>query len=622
MAIQDGADTDPADAPNSDHRLRAEVEAIADQLCQAVDGRFDFKVSHSSCDPTIEKLQMLLNFMLDSMSRSVRTLEQQSTELQKQVALAEAASTAKADFLANMSHEIRTPLNGIVGLTALLQQTQLGGEQSDLVNGVRLSSDNLLSIINDILDFSKIEAGKLELEEVSFDLYAMILEVAESLAARAAQKDIELIVRYVPKTPKRVVADESRLRQILINLIGNALKFTERGYIMISVNYDLESFQLEVEDTGIGIDEAQREHLFEQFTQADTSTTRKFGGTGLGLAISKSIAETAGGQIGVRPNPAGGSIFWLNLPLRLEADQAPSILPIRGLQQQVPRVLIVDDNAMNRFVLSEQLLNWGIHCEIAKEGQEALTLLQQWQAKNTPFDIAIIDYSMPGMDGISLAKAIQQQPQHKTSLILLSSINNTFTEQQMQQQGFSGYLLKPASPEVIYSMLQVIWAGLDGEMIPPLITKHSLRDGLNKEQASAIAVQHDMKVLVVEDNIVNQKVAKALLERQGCIVYIANNGLEALEKAQQFPVDLILMDMQMPEMNGLEATEALRKSPSEQLQQLPIIALTANATKNDRDLCFAAGMNDYLSKPFRPDDLAKILLQWGPQAQPRTPLVT
>lgn len=601
----------PESEQASVNQLRQEVEAIADQLCQAVDGRFDFKVEAPSSDPTVEKLKMLLNFMLDTMDRSVQAFKDQSSELKKQVSLAEAASTAKADFLANMSHEIRTPLNGIVGLTALLQQTQLGGEQSDLVNGVRLSSDNLLSIINDILDFSKIEAGKLELEEVSFNLYAMILEVAESLAARAAQKDIELIVRYVPKTPKLVIADESRLRQVLINLIGNALKFTEQGYIMVSVNYDHALFQIEVEDTGIGISDHQREHLFEQFTQADTSTTREFGGTGLGLAISKSITEAAGGQIGVKNNPAGGSIFWLNLPLRIESNQVPCALPIRGLQQQMPRVLIVDDNTMNRFVLSEQLLSWGIHCEIAKEGEEALALIEQWHAKGTPFDIAIIDYSMPGMDGICLAKAIKLKPENKTSLILLSSINNTFTEQQMQQQGFSGYLLKPASPEVIHSMLQVIWAGLDGKKIPPLITKHSLRDGINTEQTSAIAQQHDLKVLVVEDNIVNQKVAKALLERQGCVVYIANNGLEALEKAQLFPVDLILMDMQMPEMNGLEATEALRRNPSKQLQQVPIIALTANATKRDREQCLAAGMNDYLSKPFRPDDLARALSQWG-----------
>jgi len=593
-----------------EQRLRQQVELIADQLCQTVDGRFDFQVVDDSVDPTIEKLKMLINFMLDSMHRAVSTLERQSEELHKQVQLAKAASSAKADFLANMSHEIRTPLNGIVGLTALLQQSDLCSEQEDLVNGVRLSSDSLLTIINDILDFSKIEAGKLELEAVQFNLYLMTLEVAESLAARAAQKDVELIVRYVPNTPKLIVADESRLRQVLINLIGNALKFTEQGYVMVSIFYDHGAFQFEVEDTGIGISESQQEHLFEQFTQADASTTRKFGGTGLGLAISKSITEAAGGHIGVKSNPAGGSIFWLNVPLRLSDNQQPNSLPMRNIKQQAPRVLIVDDNSMNRFVLSEQLLSWGIHGEMAEQGDEALERLQQFHDRGTPFDIAILDYAMPEMNGVTLAKNIKNR-NFDTSLVLLSSINNTFTEQQLQTFGFQGYLLKPAAHETIHAMLQVLWAGRGGEKITQLVTRHNLRDEGVSEKSKSLAKQHNLKVLLVEDNIVNQKVAKALLEKQGCVVYIANNGLEALEKAAQLPTDLIFMDMLMPEMNGLEATVELRKRRSKKLQEIPIIALTANATLEAKNSCVEAGMNDFLSKPFRPHELAEILEKWA-----------
>ena len=593
-----------------EQRLRQQVELIADQLCQTVDGCFDFQVVDDSLDPTIEKLKMLINFMLDSMHRAVSTLELQSEELHKQVELAKAASSAKAEFLANMSHEIRTPLNGIVGLTALLQQSDLCSEQADLVNGVRLSSDTLLTIINDILDFSKIEAGKLELEAVQFNLYLMALEVAESLAARAAQKDVELIVRYVPNTPKLVIADESRLRQVLINLIGNALKFTEQGYVMVSICYDDGVFQFEVEDTGIGISESQQEHLFEQFTQADASTTRKFGGTGLGLAISKSITEAAGGQIGVKSNPAGGSIFWFNMRLRLSDNQQPNSLPMRNIKQQVPRVLIVDDNSMNRFVLSEQLLSWGIHCEMAEQGDEALEILQKFDEKGTPFDIAILDYAMPEMNGVTLAKNIKSR-NFDASLVLLSSINNTFTEQQLQAFGFQGYLLKPAAHEIIHAMLQVLWAGRDGEKITRLVTRHNLRDEGISEKSKDLAKQHNLKVLLVEDNIVNQKVAKVLLEKQGCIVYIANNGVEALEKAGQLPTDLIFMDMLMPEMNGLEATVELRKSRSKKLQEIPIIALTANATLEAKNACVEAGMNDFLSKPFRPHELAGVLEKWG-----------
>jgi CheY-like chemotaxis protein len=273
-------------------------------------------------------------------------------------------------------------------------------------------------------------------------------------------------------------------------------------------------------------------------------------------------------------------------------------------------VLIVDDNSMNRFVLSEQLLSWGIHGEMAEQGDEALEILQQFHDKGTPFDIAILDYAMPEMNGVTLAKHIKNR-NFDTSLVLLSSINNTFTEQQLQTFGFQGYLLKPAAHEIIHAMLQVLWAGRGGEKITQLVTRHNLRNEGVSEKSKSLAKQHNLKVLLVEDNIVNQQVAKALLEKQGCVVYIANNGLEALEKAAQLPTDLIFMDMLMPEMNGLEATVELRKSRSKKLQEIPIIALTANATLEAKNSCVEAGMNDFLSKPFRPHELAEILEKWA-----------
>lgn len=592
--------------------IRNSVESIADQLCKAVDGSFDFRVRDQSTDPTVEKLVMLINFMLDSMDRSVHDLNLKSDQLQQQVELAQAASSAKADFLANMSHEIRTPLNGIIGLTSLLQHTNIDDEQSDLINGVRISSDNLLAIINDILDFSKIEAGKLELESVPFNLQAMVQEVVESQAARAAQKQLELVVRFVPRTPSQVKADESRLRQVLINLVGNALKFTETGHVMISVNYDNDEFQFEVEDTGIGIPEDRRETLFEEFTQADTSTTRRFGGTGLGLAISKRIIETMGGDIYIRSRHGGGSIFAFHVPLTVTTQETIQHLPTRSVSKSNLHVLVVDDNQVNRFVLHEQLLHWNVHSETAVDATQGLELLKKAHAQGNPYDIAILDYAMPDEDGAALAKRIKNSECHDTRLILLSSLGKTFKNQELIEMGFCGALLKPAPQDIMKDLLRVLCAALDGETVPELITRQTLISHRHQKTGQAdTKLPDDLNVLLAEDNVVNQKVAKALLEKMGCQTHIASNGLEALDIAQRFPIDIILMDMQMPEMNGVEATLELRASKHIHLQNIPIIALTANATAQDREVCLEAGMNDFLSKPFRPDTLKQKLALWS-----------
>ncbi len=591
--------------------LRRDIESIADQLCKTVDGNFDFRVKTDSTDPTIEKMLMLINFMLDSMDRSVHDLQFKSDQLQLQVKLAQAASCAKADFLANMSHEIRTPLNGIVGLTSLLQHTEVNDEQSDLINGVRISSDNLLAIINDILDFSKIEAGKLELESVDFDLQVMVQEVAESQAARAAQKELELVIRFVPKTPTQVKADESRLRQVLINLVGNALKFTETGHVMISVNFDNDEFQFQVEDTGIGIPENRREALFEEFTQADSSTTRRFGGTGLGLAISKRIVETMGGEICVQSRQGGGSIFAFHVPLAVTSKSPNQHLATRSISQSNLRVLVVDDNQVNRFVLHEQLLHWHVDSETAKSAKEGLRLLKQAYSQRRPYDIAILDHAMPDEDGASLAGKIKSCECRGTHLVLLSSLGQTFSNQELINMGFSGALLKPAPQIIMKDLLRVLCAALDGEVVPPLITRQTLISHRQQKcEQTEITLPKNINVLLAEDNAVNQKVAKALLEKMGCHAYIANNGVEALDIAQRFSIDVILMDMQMPDMNGLEATRELRSSKHEHLKTIPIIALTANATSQDKEACLNAGMNDFLSKPFKPDSLKELLYTW------------
>ncbi len=594
--------------------LRNSIESIADQLCRTVDGDFNFRVRHESIDPTIEKLLMLINFMLDSMDRSVQDLNKKSEQLQRQVEIAEAAGQAKADFLANMSHEIRTPLNGIIGLTSLLQQTRVNDEQADLVNGVRISSDNLLAIINDILDFSKIEAGKLDLEGVAFDLHSLVQEVAESQAARAAQKQLELVVRFVPNTPNLVKADEARLRQVLINLVGNALKFTDSGHVMISVNYDKDRFQFQVEDTGIGIPIDRRDTLFEEFTQADTSTTRRYGGTGLGLAISKRIINAMGGDIRVSSRTGGGSVFSFHLPMEILSNQSIEPLPKRPLNHSDLRVLIVDDNQINRFVLQEQLLHWRISSETAQSAQEGLQLLETAYHNDTPYDIAILDYAMPDEDGVSLAKKIKTGYCSDTRLVLLSSLGNTLQNQELIDIGFSGALLKPAPWNILRELLMVLCADLDGEKVPALLTRQSLTSKANHSAAKEEPFP-SLRILVAEDNVVNQKVASALLERMGCHVYVANNGIEALDLLQRFTVDLIFMDMQMPEMNGIEATRELRNSKHDHFRKVPIIALTANATAKDKAICFEAGMNDFLPKPFKPEALREMLSTWGSAAK-------
>jgi PAS domain S-box-containing protein len=591
-------------------RLRGQAPNLETQL-RRKDGSAVWVLENATLIPGIDGEPDTIEGSLLDISRR----REMDEALTRATAAAESSNRAKSDFLANMSHEIRTPMNGVIGMAELALQTELSADQREYLEVIKLSADSLLGVINDVLDFSKIEAGKLDIDPIDFDLGVTLDDLIRSLAPRAHQKGLELAYHVVAGTPLALCGDPGRLRQILVNLIGNAIKFTERGEVVLQVATHAPiaggtTLHFSVQDTGIGIPKEKQASIFEPFVQADTSTTRRFGGTGLGLTITAHLTDLMEGRVWVESEPGVGSTFHLTLPFGVRAEQAPRAIPRDLADLHGNSVLVVDDNATNRRILDEILGNWGMRPTLVDSGRAALNALERAKKAGAPFDLVLLDFQMPEMDGFEVAERIKAHPElGATTIMMLSSVGERGDGQRCRTLGVAAYLTKPVRQSVLLDAILMVYAqSALGAVGPSLITRHSLREE-----------QKHLKVLLAEDNPVNQMVAAKMLEKRGHTVIIAANGLEALAALDQGEFDIVLMDVQMPEMDGREATLAIRARERSTGGHIPIVAVTASAMKGDRERCLEVGMDGYITKPIKYESLIEEVERIGRLPGPPAP---
>src|SRR5712664_481701 len=553
-----------------------------------------------------DQLEVRVEERTEELRNEVKERQEAEAAMRLAKDAAEKASRAKSEFLANMSHEIRTPLNGVMGMTDLALETSLTAEQREYLETVKTSSEALLVVINDILDFSKIEADRIVLDSAEFDLRDCLESALRTVAVRADEKGLELLCEVAPEVPEVVIGDAGRLRQVVLNLVGNAIKFTDAGEVAVRVGADAQNraegvLHFTVADTGIGVPEDKRETIFAPFTQADTSTTRKYGGTGLGLTISNRLVAMMGGAMWVESELGKGSQFHFTAHLAAANGKeikvgAPAPAEIlRGV-----KVLVVDDNRTNRRILEGMLKHWEMKPVTVESGELALAQLVEAREAGAPYRLILTDMHMPKMDGFALVEQIRRRPELSTATIMmLTSAGHQGDAARCKELGVSAYLLKPIRQSELREAIARVLGANKPEGVIPLITRYSLQDA--REPGSSL------KVLLAEDNAVNQRLVVRLLEKRGHRVAVAENGLEALAALKKETFDLVLMDVQMPDMDGMEATAAIREEEKSGGEHQMIIALTAHAMKGDREKCLAAGMDGYLTKPIRPQELDEVL---------------